>query len=269
MAETAIAPSERIKNLIETEGIKKRFVDVLGNRAPAFLSSIVSAYASNKNLSDCDPMSVISSAMVAATLDLPINANLGMAYIVPYSGVGTFQMGWKGFVQLALRSGQYKTINATPIYEGQLKNENPFTGEMEFVKERASDKVSGYLLYFKLLNGFEKYVYWTREKCERHGKQYSASYKKGYGKWMDQFDDMALKSVVKNGLSKYGPLSVSMQTAIEKDESFQDAYPDSISTDTVPLEPAQPNRLKSMIGAPTETTAAPEIEFPDPKDVPL
>ena len=267
MAETALTPQARIRGLMETENMKKRFQEVLGTRANAFMSSIVSAVSMSSYLAECEPMSIISSAMIAATLDLPINPSLGMAHIVPYNGVGTFQIGWKGFVQLALRSGQYKTIHVTRIYEGQVKRIDQFTGDMEFNEEKASDKVIGYLLYFKLLNGFEHYHYMTKEQCETHGKRYSASYQKGKGKWVDQFDDMAMKTVVKMGLSKFGILSVDMQTAIEKDESDGEKYPDSVSTTADDKVPAGPSRLQGILS--TDTTAEPEIEFGAKKDVPI
>lgn len=251
---TELAPAARIKSLIETEGVKKRFQEVLGKRSASFMSSIISAVSMNKSLSECEPMSVISSAMIAATLDLPINPSLGMAHIVPYKGVGTFQMGWKGFVQLALRSGQYRTINATPIYEGQIKAHNQFTGDMEFVNERKSAKIIGYLLYFKLLNGFEKYHYWTKEQCEAHGKRYSAAYKKNFGPWVDMFDDMALKTVVKLGLAKYGILSIQMQDAIAKDESGNEVFPDAVIPQIEKSAPAaKSSRLRGII----DTTAVP------------
>lgn len=248
MAETALTPQARIKSLVETEGMKKRFSEVLGNRAPAFLQSIVSAYTANTKLSECDPMSVISSAMIAATLDLPINSSLGMAHIVPYKGVGTFQMGWKGFVQLGLRSGQFKTMNATVVYEGQLVNNNQFTGEVEFRHERMSDKVIGYLFYFKLLNGFEKYTYWSKEECEAHAKRYSSAYKSGFGPWKDDFNSMALKTVVKSGLSKWGLLSLQMQTAVVEDESVEGSYPDAMPVEQVqPPQSGKPSRLKELV----------------------
>lgn len=266
MAETSVSTSGRMKGLLATPDIQKRFQEVLGTRANAFMSSIVSAYSANKSLSECEPMSVIASAMIAATLDLPINPSLGMAHIVPYKGVGTFQIGWKGFVQLALRSGQYKTIHVTPIYAGQIKAINQFTGDMEFNQERTSDTVIGYLLYFKLINGFEHYHYMTKEQCDAHGRRYSASYRLGKGKWVDQFDDMALKTVVKMGLSKFGILSIDMQTAIEKDESDGDKYPDSVQTsaDTAPAQ--GPTRLHDLI---TDTQAEPAIPFGDDPSVPI
>lgn len=258
---TELAPSDRIKTLVDSESIKKRFDDVLGKRSAAFRSSIVSAYAMNKKLAECDPMSVVSSAMIAATLDLPINPSLGMAHIVPYKGVGAFQIGWKGIVQLALRSGQYKTINATVIYEGQVKKHDQFTGEMEFNDERKSEKVIGYLLFFRLINGFEKYHYWTKEQCQAHGKRYSQAYKSGFGPWVDMFDEMALKTVVKLGLLKYGILSVHMQDAIEKDESYGDAYPDAVPTTATTPTPAAPEKTKSSrLRDAIETTAAPAAQ---------
>lgn len=265
MSETALTPQARIKGLIETDGMRRRFADVLGPaRGNAFLQSIVSAYTSNAKLSECEPMSVISAAMIAATLDLPINSSLGMAHIVPYKGVGTFQMGWKGFVQLGLRSSQYKTMNTAVIYEGQLVKNDPFTGELELKAERLSEKVIGYLFYFKLLNGFEKYTYWTKEEVEAHAKRYSAAYKSGFGPWKDDFNSMALKTVVKMGLSKWGVLSLELQKAIVEDESVDGKYPDAITGEqAAPTEPGAPNRLKNIIGAGDSVKT--EIEFGDGK----
>lgn len=255
MTTTALKPVERIKTLAQTDQIKRRFEDMLGKRAPAFISSVISAVSANQSLSECEPMSVFSSAAVAASMDLPINPSLGFAHIVPYKGVAQFQIGWKGFIQLAMRTAQYKTINAAVIYEGQIKDENPFTGEMEFQKERASDKIVGYLLYFKLLNGFEKYFYMTKQECEAHGKKYSATFKKNFGGWVDDFDAMALKTVVKMGLSKYGYLSIDMQKAIELDqaeinpEGGVKGYPDAPAAEPEPEKPekTQPSRLKQAV----------------------
>lgn len=260
---TELAPTDRIRNLVATEKVRQRFDEVLGKRAAAFISSIVSAVSMNPKLAEAEPMSVVSSAMIAATLDLPINASLGMSYIVPYKGVATFQIGWKGIVQLALRSGQYKTINATAIYEGQVKRHNQFTGEMEFNDERTSEKVIGYLLFFKLLNGFEKYHYWTKEQCEAHGKRYSATYKSGFGPWKEMFDEMALKTVVKLGLLKYGILSVNMQEAIEKDESYENVYIDAAVPEGAKLTtPAKTksSRLSNIVDTTAVTESKPEKE---------
>lgn len=208
-----------LQSVLQKTEIKKRFEEVMGKRAPAFTSSIISAVNANAQLKECNPMSVISAAMIAASIDLPINPSLGLSYIVPYKGSAQFQVGWKGFVQLALRSGQYKTIHASKVREGQLKTYNSFTGEMEFSEHSTSDKAIGYLLYFKLLNGYEKYFYMTTEEIEAHAKKYSAAYKKNFGVWTENFDAMALKTVVKLGLSKYGVLSIDMQKAVEMDQA--------------------------------------------------
>jgi recombination protein RecT len=217
--ETRHVSKDPLKIALYSPGVKSRFEEMLGKRAASFMSSIVSAVNANAQLKTCDPMSVISAASIAASMELPINSSLGLAHIVPYKGKAQFQVGWKGFVQLALRSGQYKTIHLTPIFEGQIKSMNQFTGEIEFQAESASDQQIGYLLYFKLLNGYEKYFYMTADQIHAHGKKYSASFKKGYGLWVDDFEAMALKTVCKLGLSKYGILSLEMQRAIEVDQA--------------------------------------------------
>lgn len=211
---------ERIEQLLGRIDVKKRFDEILGKRAPGFISSIISAVKTNPNLSACDPMSVISSAVIAATLDLPINSNLGFAHIVPYSGKAQFQMGWKGFVQLAIRTGQYKTMNAAEVYEGELRSWNRITGEIDIdLTGRKSNKAVGYVAFFRLVNGFEKYVYMTREEVEEHARRYSKSYSNKAGQWSQNFNVMALKTVLKLLLSKYGILSVDMQRALAVDQA--------------------------------------------------
>lgn len=245
----------RVQKLLQSPSIKSRFDEVLGQKSAGFMSSIISAVSSNKYLLECDPMSVISSAAVAASMDLPINQNLGFAHIVPYKGVAQFQIGWKGLVQLAMRTGQYKTINATKILDGQIVVHNSFTGEMEFQEKSSSDKVVGYLLYFKLMNGFEKFHYMTAEECKKHAQKYSAAFKAGYGPWKDDFDSMALKTVVKMGLSKYGILSIQMEKAISVDQAEVNIdsdvvqYPDAIVEELPSPKPKQDgaSRVKEAI----------------------
>jgi recombination protein RecT len=165
-------------------------------------------------LQKAEPMSVISSAMIAATLDLPVDKNLGYAWIVPYGGRAQFQLGYKGYIQLALRSGQYRFINVTPIHEGELKKWNPLTEEIEIdFEERKSDVIVGYAAYFELLNGFRKTIYWTREQVEKHRKKFSKS---DFG-WKNDWDAMAMKTVLKSLLSKWGILSIEMQKAVIED----------------------------------------------------
>lgn len=271
MSNVPTKADDRLKSLINTDQVKQRFQEMLGSRAPAFMSSVISAVGTNPSLKKCEPMSVISAAAIAASMDLPINQSLGFAYIVPYGDNAQFQIGWKGIIQLAMRSGQYKTINITPVYEGQIKSHNPFTGEMEFNAQATSDQTVGYLLYFKLLNGYEKYFYMTKEQCQAHGKKYSKQFAYGKGRWAEDFDSMALKTVAKLGLSKYGILSLDMQKAIELDQSEtkDDAvvYSDNPTKDQPQAEQEKPkasSRLKNLIEETQEikdvTPQAPQSE---------
>ncbi|MGM0853099.1 MAG: recombinase RecT [Bacillota bacterium] len=223
------APSTQgstMKGLLASPSVIKRFEEVLGKRATQFTASILSLYNNEKMLQKAEPMSVISSAMIAATLDLPVDKNLGYAWIVPYGGKAQFQLGYKGYIQLALRTGQYRYINVTPIHEGELIKWNPLTEEIDIdFEQRESEAVIGYAAYFELLNGFRKTVYWTREQVEKHRKKFSKS---DFG-WKNDWDAMAMKTVLKNLLSKWGILTVEMQkAAIEdnEDREMKDITPE-------------------------------------------
>lgn len=206
---------QTLKGLLASPTLKKRFEEILDKRASQFMTSIVNLYSSEKTLQKCEPMSVISSAMVAATLDLPVDKNLGYAWIVPYGNQAQFQLGYKGYIQLALRTGQYRSINVVEVYEGQLTKWNPLSEELELDFEgKESDKVVGYAGYFELINGFRKTVYWTRDQIEAHRKKFSKS---DFG-WKKDFDAMAKKTVLKSLLSKWGILSIEMQNAFNEDE---------------------------------------------------
>ncbi|AEB62138.1 hypothetical protein BUN12_3769 [Bacillus amyloliquefaciens] len=203
-----------MKGLLSSPAVMNRFEEVLGKRASQFTASILSLYNSENTLQKAEPMSVISSAMVAATLDLPVDKNLGYAWIVPYKGRAQFQLGYKGYIQLALRTGQYKSINCIPVHKGELQKWNPLTEEIEIdFEKRESDAVIGYAAYFELLNGFRKTVYWTKTQVEKHKKKFSKS---DFG-WGKDWDAMALKTVLKSMLSKWGILSVEMQKAVIED----------------------------------------------------
>lgn len=237
--------SHPVVQYLQNDSTKSKFQQVLGQKAPQFIASIISATQTNDKLLECKPDSLTNSALIAATLDLPINASLGMAYLVPYKKGNTllcqFQIGWKGLVQLAIRTGMYETINVTQVYDGQLIDEDPFTGEYTFDKNaKKSDKVIGYVAYFKLLSGFKKQYYWTKEMCEAHAMKYSQSYKGQYREsslWFKDFDGMAMKTVLKLLIDKFGPKSVEMQNAIIHDQGITDdinqepQYPDNPQND--------------------------------------
>lgn len=208
--------------------VRKKFEDMLGKRASQFITSVLQIAASNDLLSKSDPISVYNSAAVAATLDLPLNNNLGYAYLVPYNvkqkdgsmkTVAQFQIGWKGLVQLAHRTNQYKRIASTPIYDGQLIEENPLTGFVFDFTKKKSDTVIGYASYFELTNGFSNTFYMTKAQVTAHARRFSKTFQKNYGNWVDDFESMALKTTLKLNLGKWGPLSVEMQTAIKADQA--------------------------------------------------
>jgi|ADGO01.1.fsa_nt_gi recombinase, phage RecT family len=238
-AQTQITKSPMsAKELFSREDVKQKFQEMLGKRATSFITSVLQIVASNDLLAKAEPTSVYQAAAVAATLDLPLNNNLGFAYIVPYNHnyrdpdgnwhsktVAQFQIGYKGFKQLALRSAQFLTLNATDVREGELVKHNRLTGEIEFEwieseEERERARIIGYVSFFRLVNGFSQTFYMSVEDLTKHGKKYSQTFKKDRGLWKDDFHSMALKTVTKLNLSKNAPLSVEMQRAVTVDQSI-------------------------------------------------
>lgn len=216
----ATTTPKTLSGMLGSEDIKKRFNELLGKKAPGFISSLLAVVNNNKLLAKANPQTIITAAAMAASLDLPINQNLGYAYLVPYGNEAQFQLGYKGYIQLAMRSGQYKTINACEVYEGEIVSTNRFTGAYEF-GERTGDTIIGYMAYFELVNGFEKYLYMSMDEMQAHARKFSKNYKGGTDKWgIADFHSMAIKTVLKRLISKYGILSIEMQsmaTAITND----------------------------------------------------
>lgn len=231
-----------ISQFFNQDNVKAKFAEVLGQKSTQFIASVLSLVSSNQSLANVDQNSIYMAAMMAASLDLTINQNLGHAYIVPYGGKAQFQLGYKGFKQLAQRSGQFLTINDTDIREGEIKSHNRLSGEIvfEFIQnptERLSKKVVGYASYFKLLNGFESTFYMTAEEIEVHAKKYSQTYKKySTGLWKDEKDSMARKTVTKLNLSKNAPLSIEMQRAVTADQAVIKNF-DPANEETLDIEP--------------------------------
>ena len=221
-----------IKAYVSDAKIRQKFEEVLGKKTQGFLASVMQV-ANQPQLKGAVPATVINAAMMAATLDLPINNNLGFAYIVPYkrkfkdaqgkwseSLEAQFQMGYKGFIQLAQRSGQFARIAATPVFEGQLVSANPLLGyEFDWTVPNQGEAI-GYVAFFKLLNGFTAELYMSTADVKKHAGKYSQSFKYGSGVWKDNFESMALKTVTKLLLSKQAPLSIEMQTAQLADQAI-------------------------------------------------
>ena len=218
-----------VNDLLDRDGMRKRFDELLGKRAPQFISSIVSMVNADKNLQQAfyeSPMTVIQSSLKAAMFDLPIDQSLGYAYIVPFKNYkkdigakkmeATFILGWKGMHQLALRTGAYKTINVVDVREGELKSYNRLTEEVDidFVEDedaREALPVIGYVGYYRLINGAEKTVYMSVKAITAHEKKFRKGEYQGKG-WRDDWDAMARKTVYRILIGKWGVMSIDYQT---------------------------------------------------------
>lgn len=213
-----------INAMLDKEGLRKRFDELLGKRTPQFMSSLVSLLNMSPQLQEAwyqSPMTIIQSALKAATFDLPIDPNLGFAYIVPFRNKGvpeaTFIMGYKGMQQLALRTGAYKTLNVIDIREGELKHYNRLTEEIDIAfieddSEREAAKIIGYVGYFKLINGTEKTIYMSVKQIEAHERKHRKGQYMGKG-WKDDFEAMCAKTVMRRLIGKWGLMSIDYQQA--------------------------------------------------------
>lgn len=208
-------PISNFEDALKTPLIKQQLKSALGKNANAFAASLLDVYISD--MQQYEAFSVIGEAMKAAVLNLPITKSLGFAYLVPYSGKVQFQLGYKGMIQLAMRSGQLKNINAGVIYEGEWKSTDKLRGVFDFSGEAVSDKAVGYFSYMELLNGFEKTIYWTKEQVVKHAEAKSPSYRHKSSAWQTDFDAMAIKTTLRALFSKYAPMSVDFVTAMSYD----------------------------------------------------
>lgn len=221
-----VKTNSSVKDFFARDIVKAKLQELVGKNAASFTTSVLQIVNSNSMLVNADPASIFNAACMAATLNLPINNNLGFAYIVPFKNNkenrtdAQFQLGYKGFIQLAQRSGQFERIAATPVYQGQLLEANPLLGYVWDWSVPANGEPIGYVAFFKLINGFTAELYMTKTEVMAHASKYSQTYKKGFGVWKDQFEAMALKTVLKLLLSKQAPLSIEMQQAQLADQSI-------------------------------------------------
>lgn len=223
-ANTPKSPATRMRDLLSMNVSKDLMADVLRENKEAFVASLIDLYGSDATLAQCDPGAVLKEALKAVSLNLPINKQLGFAYIIPYRDKTgqqqpQFQMGYKGYIQLAQRTGAYASMNMDNVYEGELRVIDRVTGEIDLGGERISDKVVGYFAYIRTVNGFSKTLYWSMEKVVAHAKKYSRSYQQGASIWKNNFDEMAQKTVLRNLISRWGVMSTFMQTAMSEDNA--------------------------------------------------
>lgn len=209
----------------------------LRGKADEYFRNIASAVANNAELQKCDPVTLICGGLQAAQLQLPLGSGLGFAYLIPFKNnkkkiyEAQFQLGYKGLIQLAIRSGLFAEINCGEVYEGELSDFNRIAGTFKLDGERKSDKIVGYFAYFRLNNGdtpencFSKSLYMSADEVKKHAKRYSQTYSSQYestrnsSKWTTDFDAMARKTVLKLLLSRYAPMSVEIQKAVASDQA--------------------------------------------------
>lgn len=225
---TVKTPVDRLKVAIASESVQAQFRNALKENSGVFVASLIDLYGSDSYLQQCEPKLVIMEALKAASLKLPINKNLGFAWIVPYKNknklIPQFQIGYKGYIQLAIRTGFYKYINADILRDGEKVELDKLSGAISFYGEPKSENapVVGYFAHLETVNGFRKTIAWTREFMTSHAKRYSKSWGKQSSAWTTEFDKMAIKTMLRTLLGKYGIMSVEMAKAFESDSDDMD-----------------------------------------------
>ncbi len=258
---------------VEQQGVKDRLRSILGQRAPQFAAALVQIVNKNYMLQNCTPESVAGAAITAAALDLSLDPNLGEAHLVPFGDACTFMIGYKGLTQLALRSGQYHRLGWMIIREGQLVRWDELLGELEIdIAAKTSDKIIGYAAKFRLVNGFERGSFWTVEQTKAHSERYSQAVKKGKkdSPWLQHFDTMSLKTVLRDLLLHWGPKSVQMQKAMAVDNQVFTDVETSVDIDDakageekkVQDKKEEVKETVANVAKPTETKPQSETEPP-------
>ena len=265
------------------DAVKNQINRVVGGKnGDRFVSSLVSAVTANPALQECTNQSLLSAALLGQSLNLSPSPQLGQFYMVPFDNrkmgckVAQFQIGYKGYIQLAVRSGYYKRLNVLPVKEGELVSYDPLEeviklNLIEDEEERENARTIGYYASFEYLNGFRKAIYWSRAKMQAHAERYSKGYAahKGYTFWEKDFDSMACKTMLRQLISKWGIMSIDMQTALESDmaEIRPDGTPEYVDTEAMPQDalPAEPPKA---VTADQEVPAAAPKEAPAPQDIP-
>lgn len=256
-------------SFMTTPIVQKKVNEVVGGeRGQRFISSIVSAVTTNPLLKECTNESIFSGALLGESLNLSPSPQLGLFYLVPFNDknkgkIAQFQLGFKGYINLAIRTGQYKDIDVIEIREGEYLGRDKDNGKQKFQfiedeNERENKEIIGYMAYFEMINGFTKKIYWTKEKMEKHALKYSQAYKNdkskktNYSFWSNNFDEMAFKTLLRQLISKWGVMSIDMQTAFEKDmavikDNGDFDYVDTIEDNATIIESVeQPIEIKSL-----------------------
>lgn len=259
---------------LSNDAVKNQINSIVGGKnGTRFISSIISAVNANASLQECTNASILSAALLGESLNLSPSPQLGQYYIVPFKNnnagvkVAQFQLGYKGYIQLAIRTGQYKKLNVLSIKEGELINFNPLDEEIE-VKliadeaEREKAETIGYYAMFEYTNGFKKAMYWSKEKMKAHAIKYSQGYaadvKKGtkWTFWSKDFDGMAYKTMLRQIISKWGIMSIEMQTALDSDMAVinEDGTKDYVEMDEGMIVEGSAEEMESANAGEVEVT---------------
>lgn len=275
----------KFQTVIKAQAVQENILSTLGSvaRTKTFTAALISAVSTNKDLQACDGVSVISAALLGESLNLSPSPQLGHYYMVPFGDHGsaikkaTFQLGYKGYIQLAIRSGQYKKLNVVAVKEGELKSFNPFTEDIEVEPiedpdEREKSETIGYYAMFELVNGFKKCMYWSKAKMKAHAEKYSMGYKahKGYTFWEKDFDGMAFKTMLRQLISKWGIMSIHMQSAFANDMAYRDTLEETEQphyADNAETIDAGTGEVVENIATENETEASGTVE-PSNSDAP-
>lgn len=265
-----------ISAYLTADAVKNQINQGVGGKdGQRFISAIVSAVNTNPALQECTNQSILSGALLGESLKLSPSPQLGQYYLVPFNDknkgkVAQFQLGYKGYIQLAIRSGQYKKLNVLAIKEGELIRFDPLNEEIEVrliedEEEREQANTIGYYAMFEYTNGFRKAIYWSKRKMEAHALKYSKGYqaKKGYTFWEKDFDGMAYKTMLRQLISKWGIMSIDMASAIDSDMAVinEDGTKDYVDNDATvfDMEPAQeatPQQSQPEPAVPVDAKAA-------------
>ena len=270
------APIERVKNYIMSAEVKERFAEMMGHGGIYYLNQVMIMVANSPRLAECEPKSILISAMRAAALRLPVDPALGQAWIIPYKKTATFQIGYRGIYELAMRTGLYRFVNVITIYEGEEVTQDRMTGQHEISGARTDKTPIGYMLYFQLTTGFEKTFYMTVQEIEAHAARYSQSYNDPRSPWATDREKMMMKTVLSNGLRKWGRFQASDLDTLNAIEDAQGWVENDLPEENqVTVPPPAPKRAEAEIMAdlgfsdPREDVELDEIapDEPDPLDI--
>lgn len=263
--EVTVKPVDRLKSVLATDSVRDQFQNAMAENSGLFIASLIDIYGGDKSLQKCEPGAVVMEALKAAVLKLPLNKSLGFAWLIAYQKkkgpyIPNFQIGYRGYVQMALRSGNYRYINADVLYKGHKVSKDLLTGNCVITGNAENDKAIGYFAYIELLNGFKKSIFWTRKEVEIHAKRFSKSYGTSFSPWKTDFDHMAIKTVLTAILKKYGILSVEMASALgspDIDESLtpegrlENNVKESANKDVIDIEPGPESGQKTDDNVPS------------------